>query len=125
MQLRSVPSADLADAGFAQRIPEQVHRRHKTTQSLAAHIPLLCEGINILEESNASTPLLPEEGGCAIKKTSRSILSRADGVVINHEINLLDLDHHPVRSIKVASQHFSDVAATPPRGGGECSHSLR
>jgi hypothetical protein len=37
-------------------------------------------------------------GGCAIKKTSQSIHSRADGVVI--------LSHHPVR--------FAD---TPPRGG--------
>src|SRR5213080_2222374 len=74
------------------------------------------------DESQMQTlPSSPRRGGCAIKKMSRSTLSRADGVVIHHENNLLDLDHHPVRSIKVASQHFLDVAATPPRGG-ECSH---
>src|SRR5215471_6308017 len=38
-------------------------------------------------------------GGCAIKKKLRSILSRAAGVVINHNEILSELDHHPVRSI--------------------------
>src|SRR5262249_43692818 len=33
--------------------------------------------------------------------------------------NLLELDHHPVRSIKEASRYLIEVAATPPRRGGE------
>jgi hypothetical protein len=88
-------------------------------------VPFLrgADGGGFDESRMRALPSSPRRGGCAIKKMSRSILSRADGVVINHENNMLDLDHHPVRSIKVASQHFSDVATTPPRGGGECSHS--
>src|SRR5690348_9213447 len=58
-------------------------------------------------------------GGCAIKKKLRSILSRADGVVINHKQILLEFTHHPVRSTKDASRYFIDIADAPPRKGGE------
>jgi hypothetical protein len=40
-------------------------------------------------------------------------------VVINHQQFLLEFTHHPVRSPKDASRYFIDVAATPPRRGGE------
>src|SRR5690349_13921101 len=48
-------------------------------------------------------------------------LTRADGVVINYEQIMLELDHHSVRSTKEASQYFVNVAATPPRRGGDSS----
>jgi hypothetical protein len=38
------------------------------------------------------------------QKKPRSILSRADGVVISHKQILLEFDHHPVRAIKEASR---------------------
>src|SRR5215813_10896320 len=49
-------------------------------------------------------------------------LARADGVVIIHNKILLELNHHPVRSIEDASQYFIEVADTPPRRGGETAH---
>src|SRR5215475_9623213 len=49
-------------------------------------------------------PSSPRRGVCAIKKKLRSILSRADGVVIIHNEILAELDHHPGRSIKEASR---------------------
>ena len=70
-------------------------------------------------------PSSPRRGVCAIKKKLRSILIRADGVVINHQPNLLEFPHHPVRSIKEASRYFVEVAATPPRRGGENCGPLR
>ena len=48
-------------------------------------------------------------------------LARADGVVSKHQQFLLEFSHHPVRSTKEASRYFIDVAATPPRRGGEKS----
>ena len=52
-----------------------------------------------------------------LKRILRSVLSAADGVVVPAEhFSILD---HPGRSTKEALHHFLDVAATPPRGGGE------
>jgi hypothetical protein len=62
-------------------------------------------------------PSSPRRGGCAIKNKLRSILSRADGVVINHKQILLEFTHHPVRSTKDASRYFIDIADAPPRRG--------
>ena len=53
-----------------------------------------------------------------LKKISRSLLIAADGVVERAEI--FPIPDHPVRSAKEASRHLLYVAATPPRGGGEC-----
>jgi hypothetical protein len=61
----------------------------------------------------ARFPSSPRRGGCAIKKKPRSILSRADGVVIQFQQIVFVLDHHPVRSIKGGfASSFSFVAAT-------------
>jgi hypothetical protein len=68
-------------------------------------------------------PLLARRGGCASKKMLRSHRSGADGVVAHkpcfktHSETLFVSDH-PVRSIVVASQHFLDVASTPPHEEG-------
>jgi hypothetical protein len=62
---------------------------------------------------------LSRRGSCAINKKSGSFIIRADGVVINHQQFLLEFTHHPGRSIKEASRYFIEVAATPPRRGGE------
>jgi hypothetical protein len=65
-------------------------------------------------------PLLSEEGWLRDQEKSRGASSaRADGVVINHQQFLLELTHHPVRFPKDASRYFIDVAATPPRRGGD------
>ena len=79
-------------------------------------------------------PSSPRRGGCAIKKTSRSTLSSRSGderseckrdsaqpVIsgVQTPQNSVEFDHHPVRSIKEASRYFIEVAATPPRRGGE------
>src|SRR5215470_11441377 len=78
----------------------------------------------------------PRRGGCAIKKRSRSILpsrrrderseckrDSAQPVIsgVQTQQNSVEFDHHPVRSIKEASRYFIEVAATPPRRGGEKS----
>jgi hypothetical protein len=68
----------------------------------------------------ATFPSSSRRGGCAIKKKSRSILRRADGMVIQFQQIVLVIDHHPVRSIKGRFAPFLfTVAATPPRRGGE------
>ena len=58
-------------------------------------------------------------GGCAIQKTSRSIQSSRRRGGVQPQQNSVELDHHPVRSIKEASRYFVEVASTPPRRGGE------
>jgi hypothetical protein len=46
-------------------------------------------------------------------------------VVIYHQNNMLELDHHSVCAAKDASRHFLYRASTPPRRGGEfCSKQL-
>src|SRR5689334_16251284 len=59
-------------------------------------------------------PLLSEEGWL------RAFFARRRGgePIVKIEPYLKTV-HHPVRSAKVASQHLTDVAATPPRRGGE------
>src|SRR5262249_38277698 len=69
--------------------------------------------------------LLLEEGGCAIKIRSRSILSSRRRGGVQTQQNSVEFDHHPVRSIKEASRYFIDVASTPPRRGGENRGPLR
>jgi hypothetical protein len=66
-------------------------------------------------------PSSPRRGVCAIKKKLRSILSRADGVVTKHQPIRMVFTHHPGHSIKEAARQFIEVAATPPRRGGERS----
>src|SRR5215831_2930638 len=64
-------------------------------------------------------PSSPRRGGCAIKIRSRSILrSRRRGGVQTQQTSV-EFDHHPDRSIKEASRYLIEVAATPPRRGGE------
>src|SRR5262249_23203195 len=60
-------------------------------------------------------PSSPRRGGCAIKKTSRSILSSRRRGGVQPQQNSVEFDHHPVRSIKEASRYFVDVASTPPQ----------
>ena len=64
-------------------------------------------------------PLLSEEGLRDQQKAAQHPLARADGVVINHQQFLLEFTHRPIRSNEEASRYFIDVAATPPRRGGE------
>jgi len=68
----------------------------------------------------------PHRGGVAARSRKRceASLARADGVVFNLNKNSVEFDHHPVRSIKDASRYFVEVAATPPRGGGESGGTL-
>jgi hypothetical protein len=66
-----------------------------------------------------------KRGGCAIKKTSRSILSSRRRGGVQPQQNSVEFGHHPVRSITEASRYFIDVASTPPRGGGENCRPLR
>src|SRR5215467_445314 len=61
----------------------------------------------------------PRRGVCAIKKTSRSILSSRRRGGVQPQQNSVEFGHHPVRSIKEASRYFVDLASTPPRRGGE------
>src|SRR5262249_39662275 len=80
---------------------------------------------NYGEVGVANFPLLSEEGWAArSRKRREASLARADGVVFNLNRILLELDHHPVRSIKEASRHFVEVASTPPRRGGVSSLSV-
>ena len=68
-------------------------------------------------------PLLVRRGGCALNKnvaelpysaqTGWSLTNHVPGV---HSETWLESDH-PGRSKKEASQHFFDLAATPPREG--------
>jgi hypothetical protein len=51
-------------------------------------------------------------------KNREATFDGADGVVFKIE-NMLVFDHHPVCAASVASRHFHDGAATPPRRGGE------
>jgi hypothetical protein len=44
-------------------------------------------------------------------------------VVIKIQQIVFVMDHHPVCAGQDATRHFLDRAATPPRRGGECSHS--
>src|SRR5262249_49950838 len=55
------------------------------------------------------SPLLVRRGGCASKKKMRSHRSGAAGVVAYEQH--FTVSDHPVRSNKVASRHFLDVAA--------------
>src|SRR5215471_19191289 len=64
-------------------------------------------------------PSSPRRGGCAIKKKSRSVLSSRRRGGVQPQQNSVELDHHPVRSIKEASRYLVEVASTPPRRGGE------
>ena len=71
-------------------------------------------------------PLLIQEGGCAIKKKSRSHGSGADGVVGIGEVfqNAFlrrgsILSTTPSAPSKEGSRHLLDVASTPPISGGE------
>src|SRR5262245_1069431 len=73
----------------------------------------------------ANFPSSPRRGGCAIKKTSRSILTSRRRGGVQPQQNSVEFDHHPVRSIKEASQYLVDVASTPPRRGGENCGPLR
>ena len=70
-------------------------------------------------------PSSAEEGWlCDFKKMERSHRNqrRRGGV---GQANCIELDqHHPVRSNKVASQYFLDVAATPPQLRRGLSHDL-
>src|SRR5262249_38748589 len=63
----------------------------------------------------------PLRGGVAARsrKSREASLARADGVVFNLQQNSAEFDHHPVRSTKEASRYFIEVAASPPRRGGE------
>jgi len=61
-------------------------------------------------------PSSPRRGGCAIKKNPRSILRRADGVVIRTARNLMDVSHHPVRSISGCFAIFLLVSRPPLLG---------
>src|SRR5262245_21888197 len=45
-------------------------------------------------------PSSPRRGGCAIKKTSRSILSPRRRGGVQPQQNSAEFDHHPVRSIR-------------------------
>src|SRR5215831_17354729 len=70
-------------------------------------------------------PSSPRRGGCAIKKKSRSVLTSRRRGGVQPQQNSAEFDHHPVRSTKEASRYFIDVAATPPRRGGEnCALSI-
>jgi len=77
-----------------------------------------------------SSTILHEEGWLRINKMSRSLRIGADGVVAHtpclrmHSETCLVSDH-PVRSTKVASQHFIDVAATPPLEEGRATSPLQ
>src|SRR5215468_12237133 len=57
-------------------------------------------------------PSSPRRGGCAIKKTSRSILSSRRRGGVQPQQNSAEFGHHPVRSIKEASRYFVEVAST-------------
>jgi hypothetical protein len=54
------------------------------------------------------------------QEKSRSHLSRADGVVIQFQQIVFVIDHHPVRSIKVASRHFLCCRGHSSSQRGEC-----
>src|SRR5262249_45628571 len=66
----------------------------------------------------------PLRGGVAARPIRCRVasLARADGVVVIHNTILLELNHHPVRSIDDASPYFMEVADTPPRREGEKAH---
>jgi hypothetical protein len=66
----------------------------------------------------------PLRGGVAatVNKRREATLYGADGVVVRHKNNLLEIGHHPVCAAKDASRHFLIRAATPPRRGGEMVH---
>src|SRR5215831_13399634 len=70
-------------------------------------------------------PSSPRRGGCAIKKTSRSILSSRRRGGVQPQQDSAEFDHHPVRSKKEASRYLFEVASTPPRRGGENCGTLR
>src|SRR5262249_32077037 len=62
-------------------------------------------------------PSSPRRGGCAIKKTSQSILSSRRRGGVQPQQNSVEFDHHPVRSIKEASRYF--LTSRPPLLGEE------
>src|SRR5262249_1893056 len=57
-------------------------------------------------------PSSPRRGACAIRKTSRSILSSRRRGGVQPQQNSAEFDHHPVRSIKEASRYLLEVAST-------------
>src|SRR5262245_41168529 len=69
-------------------------------------------------------PLLVRRGGRAIKKMSRSLRrslgrgGRSQGIVQDYPPKHAVENDHPGRSDKETSQHFFDVAATPPHEEG-------
>ena len=63
-------------------------------------------GINILDESR-TLPSFLRRGGCAIKKTSRSILSRADGVVIHIKLCTIGEGTSEIQTLVIARQLLS------------------
>jgi hypothetical protein len=69
----------------------------------------------LIDSEVENFPLLSEEGWLRDQVKSRSVLRRADGVVINHN-KVLEFDHHPVRSIEVASRHFVFLSRPPLLG---------
>ena len=66
-----------------------------------------------IRRSEVFFPSSARRGGCAISKKLRSVLSRADGVVIRW--NWITTPSAPQRGLR----DIFDVAATPPRRGGE------
>ena len=67
--------------------------------------------------SGAFFPSSPRRGGCAIRETSRSILSSRRRGGVQPQQNSVAFDHHPVRSIKEASRYFE--MSRPPLLGEE------
>src|SRR5262249_8159068 len=68
--------------------------------------------------SRATFPSSTRRGGCALIKCREATTAGQTGWSRLPKVSSM-LDH-PVRSTSEASRHFVYVAATPPRGGGEC-----
>ena len=110
-------------------IPDVIaeHRLYLSLAGVAFSFPLLLQTVGALygavkKRLNGwvkSIPLLVRRGGCTINKNAAKppYSAQTGWSLANHSETWLESDH-PGRSRKEASQHFLDVAATPPHEEG-------